>query len=169
MEQSSTCVSPPIAVVADGSPAAAHGDEPPADWRDWRSSPTMRGGTVPAADRRVPWTLLSNHGLALLVLAAEPSCRISEVARVLGITERATIRMINDLVRAGYVVRTRIGRRNAYAVNRDARLRHTAMRWQSVTALLRLLDPPDERAEAPEAVIRLGSARDREEVVAGIG
>lgn len=113
------------------------------------------GENAPEADGRASWTLVTNHGLALLVVAAQPSCRISEIAAILGITERATIRMINDLVRAGYVARTRIGRRNAYAVNRDAHLRHPALRWQSVTALLRLVESPQPGGQGAETVLHL--------------
>jgi hypothetical protein len=167
MEQSSGAVSLPIAVAADGSTVAGPGGDGSAEWRAGFSVLATAAEAAPETDGRAPWTLVTNHGLALLVIAAQPSCRISEIARVLGITERATIRMVNDLVRAGYLARTRIGRRNAYAVNRDARLRHPAFRWQSVTALLRLLDQEEPGGGGTETVIPLRTALPRQEVVAG--
>lgn len=167
MQQPSSAVSPSVAAAGDGSAAGGRGSDTNAGWLAGRSLLGAGGEGTPEADGRAPWTLVTNHGLALLVIAAQPSCRISEIARILGITERATIRMINDLVRAGYVARTRIGWRNAYAINRDARLRHPAFRWQSVTALLRLVDPPQHSGGGAETVIALRSALPRQEVVAG--
>jgi MarR family len=174
MEESSTGVGAARQAAADRSMTHGSRGDGNAEWPAGLSLLAAEGATqgaaigesAPGPGGRAPWTLVTNHGLALLVIAAQPSCRISEIARILGITERATIRMINDLVRAGYVARTRIGRRNAYAVNRDASLRHPALRWQKVTALLRLVEPCDQSAEGAETVVALRSALSRREVVA---
>ena len=70
------------------------------------------------------WVFLSNHGYVLLCVARDPSIRISEIADVVGIGERAAQKIIGDLVADGYVTRTREGRRNRYTISREARLRH---------------------------------------------
>jgi predicted transcriptional regulator len=70
-------------------------------------------GTKPG----VPWRFLTNHGRVLLCLAHDPDLRIRDLALVLGITERSTQKILGDLVKAGYVTRSRVGRRNAYEVH----------------------------------------------------
>lgn len=70
------------------------------------------------------WTFLSNHGHVLVCLGRDPDVRIRDVADQVGITERAVQQIIADLEEAGYVVRTRTGRRNRYRVRRAGRFRH---------------------------------------------
>ncbi len=75
--------------------------------------------------RELPaWTFLTNHGHVLICVATDPDARISDVADRVGIGVRAAQGILNDLVEAGYVTRTRQGRRNRYGVNPDLRLRH---------------------------------------------
>ncbi len=62
------------------------------------------------------WKFLSNHGLALLYIAADPGIRLRDVADRLGITERAAHRIVSGLVKSGYLERERVGRRNSYSV-----------------------------------------------------
>lgn len=68
----------------------------------------------------VSWRLLTNHGRALLCLAHHPELRIRDLAGVLGITERSAQKIVGDLVKDGYVTRTRVGRRNTYKINVEA-------------------------------------------------
>lgn len=82
------------------------------------------------------WTLLSNHGHVLVHIAREPDARISDIARVVGITERATQGIVADLADAGYLQVERVGRRNVYRVNSKAHFRHPAESQQTVSALL---------------------------------
>ena|SRR5581483_4038745 len=77
-----------------------------------------------ATPTRPSWLFLSNHGYVLLCIARDPSIRISELADRVGIGERATQKIISDLVADGYITRTKDGRRNRYTINRDAQLRH---------------------------------------------
>ena len=70
------------------------------------------------------WLVLTNHGNVLLCVVRDPTIRISELADRVGIGERAAQKIIGDLVRDGYLVRTREGRRNRYEINRNADLRH---------------------------------------------
>lgn len=70
------------------------------------------------------WTFLTNHAHVLLCITQNPQVRLAEVARLVGIGERAVHSITNDLVDAGYVVRRKRGRNNVYEVNLDRPLRH---------------------------------------------
>ena len=70
------------------------------------------------------WTFLSNHSHVLVCVAQDPEVRVADIARRVGIGERAVHRILVDLESAGYVTRRREGRRNRYAVNLDRPLRH---------------------------------------------
>ncbi len=74
---------------------------------------------------RPNWLFLSNHGNVLICIARHPSIRISEIADEVGIGERAAQKIVADLVAEGYITRTREGRRNRYAVKREAHMRHS--------------------------------------------
>ena len=75
--------------------------------------------------RPVPaWTFLTNHAHVLLCIAQNPRVRLSEIARLVGIGERAVHSIVSDLVESGYVTRHREGRRNRYEVDLDRPLRH---------------------------------------------
>jgi PAS domain S-box-containing protein len=80
--------------------------------------------------------LVSNHGQALIAIAENADVRLREIAERLGITERATQSIVNDLVAAGYVRRTRVGRRNVYTVDSDQPFPHPALRQSQVRSLL---------------------------------
>jgi hypothetical protein len=88
------------------------------------------------------WTFLTNHAHVLLCIAADPGVRLRDVAERVGITERATQGIVGDLVEAGYVSRTRVGRRNHYAVRDDLPLRHPIEQEHAIGHLLQLVAPP---------------------------
>jgi hypothetical protein len=69
------------------------------------------------------WAFLTNHANVLLCVAREPDTRIRHIAERVGITERATHRIICDLIEAGYLTKHRLGRRSYYEVHVDAPLR----------------------------------------------
>src|SRR4029079_4403601 len=79
--------------------------------------------------------LLTNHGQVLLAVAEKPDVRIREIADRVGITERATQTILNDLVGAGYVERTRVGRRHPHPVDPQNPSPHPALH-QPVGSLL---------------------------------
>lgn len=74
---------------------------------------------------RDEWTFLSNHGHALVCLAADPDIRLREVASQIGVTERCAQQIVSDLEASGVIERTRTGRRNTYIVRRQAHFRHS--------------------------------------------
>jgi DNA-binding IclR family transcriptional regulator len=96
-----------------------------------------------------PWRFVTSHTQVLLCLERDPDVRLRDVAERVRITERAAQRIVADLVEAGYVVRTRVGRRNRYTVNPMVEMRHEAQRGVAIGALLGLLhleptiDPAD--------------------------
>jgi DNA-binding IclR family transcriptional regulator len=90
-------------------------------------------------DQEKTWTFLTNHAQVLLCLAATPDIRLRDVAERVGITERATQRILAELVEAGYVKATRIGRRNTYTVDRQHAMRHSAQLGHEIGALLQAL------------------------------
>jgi DNA-binding MarR family transcriptional regulator len=85
------------------------------------------------------WTFLTNHAQVLLCLVEDPDIRLRDVAGRVGITERATQRILAELVQAGYVTSTRVGRRNSYTVDREHAMRHTAQIGYEIGALLEAL------------------------------
>ncbi len=70
------------------------------------------------------WTFLTNHAHVLVAIAQNAEVRLAEIARLVGIGERAVHSIVQDLVDAGYVVRTRSGSHNVYEVHFDRPLRH---------------------------------------------
>ena len=93
------------------------------------------------------WTFLSNHAHVLLCLAADPDVRVRDVAGLVGITDRAVLRILAELEAAGYIAKAREGRRNRYSVRPGMPLRHPIEKHRTISALLALLDPePGGRA-----------------------
>ncbi len=89
--------------------------------------------------RRRDSRFLTNHVLVLIVIARSPDARITDVARRVGITERAVQRIVAELVEAGYLKRHRIGRRNRYEIVQTAPLRHPLLRRPGIGSLLNAL------------------------------
>ncbi len=96
--------------------------------------------SLPAgAEERPSWTFLTNHAHVLNCIAVDPDTRLRDVAVRVGITERAAQLIVADLVEAGYLTRTRVGRRNHYQVHPDIPLRHPIERDHEIGALLAAL------------------------------
>jgi DNA-binding IclR family transcriptional regulator len=90
-------------------------------------------------DHHKTWTFLTNHAQVLLCLAETPDIRLRDVAEHVGITERATQRILAELIDAGYVKAERIGRRNRYTVDREHAMRHSAQFGHEIGVLLEAL------------------------------
>src|SRR5579859_2266294 len=86
-----------------------------------------------------PWTFVTSHTQVLLCIAHDPEARMRDIADKVGITERAAQRIVADLIESGYVERTRVGRRNHYAINPTIEMRHQLQRGLEIGALLELL------------------------------
>lgn len=85
------------------------------------------------------WTFLTNHARVLLVIARDPNVRLRDIAANLDITERASQRIVSELVDAGYLTRKREGRRNTYTVHLKRPLRAPQARETDVGEILELL------------------------------
>ena len=85
------------------------------------------------------WTFLTNHAHVMVCLRRDPTARIRDIAVAVGITERAAQRIVSELEGAGYLTRSREGRRNSYALHPELPLRHPLEGDHSVMELLDLL------------------------------
>ena len=101
--------------------------------------PAVLHRTKSVSAPEVTWTFLTNHGLVLLVIAEDPRIRLRDVAERVGITERAVQRIVADLVDAGYLSRTRSGRRNEYQLHGELRMPHPTTRHREVGALMAVI------------------------------
>ena len=86
------------------------------------------------------WGFLTNHAHVLLCIARDPQSRARDIAVQVGITERAAQRILADLIAEGYVIRTKVGRRNHYKINRRGQLRHPVFRNLSIGPLIEVLN-----------------------------
>ena len=62
---------------------------------------------------------LTNYALVFRHIARQPLITTRELSNIVDITERTTLRIINDLLEAGYITKMREGRRNRYSINPD--------------------------------------------------
>jgi DNA-binding Lrp family transcriptional regulator len=116
-------------------------------------------------DRGRSWTLLTGHGHVLVEIAKDPDARIRDISPVVGLTERTVQAIVADLEAAGYITRTRVGRRTRYTLDPDSPFRHSAQDGLRVGPMLDLLtamaevdesDPVAARSYQPRPV---GSSR----------
>jgi predicted transcriptional regulator of viral defense system len=98
------------------------------------------------------FAFLTNHGAALLCIAEDPRIRMRDIAAVVEVTERAAQRIVSDLIVAGYVARTRAGRRNIYTVRTDLPIALPTQRDVDLKSLLSVLLP------APHATAAVAAA-----------
>jgi hypothetical protein len=96
------------------------------------------------------WSLVSNHGHALICIAQQPDIRLWELAQTIGVRERSAQRIVNQLVEAGYLTRhqhDKHGARLSYTVNRDHHLRRPHLQAYTVGDLLDTFARPPTGAE----------------------
>jgi DNA-binding MarR family transcriptional regulator len=86
------------------------------------------------------WCFLTNHSHVLVAIHRNPEIRLKDLAAQVGITPRATQRLIRDLERAGVVSKERVGRNNRYRVDPAATPSHQLEAGHSLGELLALLD-----------------------------
>ncbi len=86
------------------------------------------------------WTPLSNHGKVLVCVASDPGVRVSQIADIVGVKERAVQRILAQLRDDGVVASRREGRRNRYSVNRRRRMRWGPDRDVQVGRLIDAVD-----------------------------
>jgi DNA-binding MarR family transcriptional regulator len=90
------------------------------------------------------WRFVTNHAHVLQCIWADPTVRLRDIAVTVGITERTAAQIVNDLEEAGYLTKTRDGRRNYYEVHDKLPLRHPSHRHHTVGDLISFLHAPAE-------------------------
>ena len=85
------------------------------------------------------WTFLTHHGHVLVAVAQSADLTVDQIAAKVGITARATAGILTDLVDAGYVEKTKVGRNNHYTINLDSPLRHQTSADRKVGDLISAL------------------------------
>jgi hypothetical protein len=99
-----------------------------------KTQPELLGSLAVAA-----WSFLTNHGRALLCIARDPDVRVRDIAANLAITERRAHDIVTDLVDAGYIKKTKEGRRNRYEVQAHMPLPEPTSRERAIGDVLKLL------------------------------
>ena len=84
------------------------------------------------------WTFLTNHARVLLCIAHDPGIRLRDIAARLDITERSAYGIVTDLVRVGYIVKHKGGRRNRYQIQAHLPLPEPTSRERTVGEILAL-------------------------------
>lgn len=94
------------------------------------SSRTPAVPTAPRAPKRTKssdlearvgtWGFFTNHMLLLLAVAQNDQRTLRELAKAVGITERAVIAVLAQLEGEAIITRGRVGRRNSYRINLTA-------------------------------------------------
>ena len=87
---------------------------------------------------------VTNHAHVLQIVSADPTARLRDIAETVGITERTAVQIVSDLEKAGYLTKTRDGRRNKYEVHEQLPLRHPQHRHHTVGELIRFLEAPED-------------------------
>ena len=85
------------------------------------------------------WKFVTNHALVFCLIAQKPRITAREISATIGITEKTTRNIINDLEADGYVDKTREGRRIRYSVDPEMPLRHEMHEDRAVGDLLEVL------------------------------
>lgn len=85
------------------------------------------------------WKFLTNHALVLCLIAQQSRITAREISSTIGITEKATRNIINDLEADAYVTKKREGRRIRYKVDPDLPLRHELQQDKAIGDLLEIL------------------------------
>lgn len=98
------------------------------------------------------WKFITNHALVLCLIAQQPRITAREIAATLGITERTTHNIINDLEADDYVTKKREGRRLRYDIDPDMPLRHEMHEDKAVGDLLVVLGWVKRRQQVKSAV-----------------
>jgi DNA-binding transcriptional ArsR family regulator len=85
------------------------------------------------------WTFITRHAVALSLIAKRPRITALELAKAMGVTERAVRKIIADLAGAGYIDKKREGRGVIYGINHDLSLRQDTHAEVAIGDLLKSL------------------------------
>jgi len=117
-----------------------------------RKTRTRKRGHANHADGHsgARWSLLSAQGRVLFYIAACADSPVQEIARNLGLTERAVWGVVRDLRYRRMIHLRKKGRRHHYAINLDAPLLHPTIQGMTLRPILGKLASKAKR-ERPDA------------------
>ena len=98
------------------------------------------------------WKFLTNHALVLCLIAQQTRITAREISAAVGITEKATRNIINDLEIDGYVTKKREGRRIKYRVDPNLPLRSETQQDKAIGDLLVTLGWKRRKSQAKKEV-----------------
>jgi DNA-binding IclR family transcriptional regulator len=87
------------------------------------------------------WNFVTSHAVVLIEVYRDPNATVRVISERAALTERQAHRILSDLVVEGYLVRSRVGRRNAYRINESQPMRHPAVAAHRIGELLTALAP----------------------------
>ena len=90
-------------------------------------------------DQPPRWSLVTNHGQVLACIATDPDARLRDIADRVGITERTAAQIVKELGQAGYLTKTRVGRRNRYRIDGEQLVQTPSLNNMTVAQLLGVL------------------------------
>ena len=96
-------------------------------------------------DATTTWTFLTNYSHVLLAISKTPGIKVREIAELVGVTERAVLKIISELSDAGFISIEKIGRENRYSVTSDVPLRPPLEQHRTVSELLEMLSSDDSK------------------------
>ena len=96
----------------------------------------MKSSSVDSPPR---WSIVTNHGHVLACIAADSNARLRDIAETVGITERTAAQIVGELGQAGYLTKTRVGRRNRYRIDGKRKVRTAPRTTMTVAQLLVVL------------------------------
>jgi predicted transcriptional regulator len=96
------------------------------------------------ASERSTWTFLTNHSHVLFCLAVNPSLTMKDIAKKVGITERAVQKIVADLRDENYIILNREGRCNRYHIQWEQHLKHPIESHRTVRDLILLIENVQE-------------------------
>lgn len=105
------------------------------------------------SDNLRTWTFLTNHARVLILIAQTPDIRLREIASRVGITERATQRIVGELEADGYLSHKKEGRRNRYSLHPEAHLRHPLEDEIEIGQLIDFISNRELTAEPPTPTV----------------
>ncbi len=91
------------------------------------------------------WTFLTKHALVLSLIARNSQVTAQELAKDIGITERAVRNILRDLYMSRYIDKRRLGRGVQYQINLELPLRHQTHREIAIGEFLKTLGWTDEK------------------------
>ena len=74
-----------------------------------------------------------------MCISRDPGIRLRDIADRIGITERSSYGIVQDLAEAGYIIKEKDGRRNRYRIEADLPLPEPSAQERTVGEVLALL------------------------------